>query len=750
MNTPGEVPSAVPAQTLSRSTLSNLVSAAVAGLATALWVGYAVRTGLPLGDALRALGAIALTQVAPGALIWRSIRPRNGWLLEDVAMGFALGTAIAVPTQVLAGLTRQAWLGTALPVALGLGLLVLRTTRRRILAATWSPIAWWLTPTAVLLSLWALRPVVAYFRSSQVTWSTLGQPHVDLYFQQALASQLLHRGPTGWPAVQGEELGYHWFTHAWIAHVTNTSGAGLDLVQLRVMPALMPLTVLLCVMVVGLRLSGSPGVALLATVLAMSASGGNPLALAGGNLPLNPHSPTLALGVPTLLALVVLLWLRWRGELSRAGYLIVPWLAVIAAGTKGSTSPLVVAGLALAAAAMFVWNRALLPKVLVDLFVVCAALGFTMLAVFRGSSAGLRLGLDDAAAQTYAHAVLGSLPTRRLVLVAVVLIVLGGLTRAALAFAPLFGSRTRREPLPWLLVGASLAGAGAVGVFSHPGGSQYYFLLTSIPLMALGSALGARELVKALGPRVSMRLAPAGVLAGVLIHDAPTRLLGRVAQGEFVRFGRVVLLAVLLTVATAAAGWLLGQPGRRVRAGLATVATAGTIVGLLAGIKTVRTPFFPEARAPESLTAQLAVSQAQIDTARYIRDHSDVDDVVMTNRHCTVIREPRDGCDSRRWLVTAYSERQLLVEGWSYAPEATRRAPEGGESKVVDFWRPEILELNDGFITRPSADAHRRLWGLGVRWVYVDRLQAHADSLEPYAVLRFGTRDASAWQLVEP
>ena len=47
----------------------------------------------------------------------------------------------------------------------------------------------------------------------------------------------------------------------------------------------------------------------------------------------------------------------------------------------------------------------------------------------------------------------------------------------------------------------------------------------------------------------------------------------------------------------------------------------------------------------------------------------------MTNRHCTVIREPFGGCDSRRWVVTAFSERQSLVEGWTATPEATKRSP---------------------------------------------------------------------------
>ncbi|MFW5469400.1 hypothetical protein ACOCJ4_05070 [Knoellia sp. CPCC 206435] len=728
----------------------NLASAAVAAVAALVYLAYAVRTGLPVGDAARAVGAVALTQVLPGALVWRAVRPRRGWLLEDLVMGFAIGIAIAVPTQVVAGLTGQRWAAVALPLLVAAVLLAVAPTRRRILSAQWAPIAWWLTPLAALLSFWAVRQLVSYFRTNQITWRSLGAPHIDAYLHQALASQLLTRGPVSWPTVAGEDLGYHWFTHAWLAHVTATSGVGLDLVLLRFMPALMPLTVVLCVMVAALRLSGSAKVALLATGLAMIASGANPFGVASAGLPLNPDSPTLALGVPTLLALVLLLGQRWRGELPRGAYVLVPLLSVIAAGTKGATSPLVVAGLALAAGAMLLFNRALLGRVLVDLVMVAGGLVFAMIVVFHGSSAGLHLGLQEAAEQTYVHGLLDSIPGRRYVLVAVVLAVLAGLTRAALSFAPLLGRRTRVEPMYWLLAGGALAGAGAVGVFSHPGRSQYYFLSTAIPLAALGSALGAQALARALGPATVARLLPLAVATGAAVHLVPTRLVGEVGAGSFAELWGVLAVAAVIVAAGGAAAWLLGDPRARWRSAVATVGTAGLLAGVFAGLNSVSAPLFPEVKRPSSLAKQHAVSQSQIDTARHIRDHSDVDDLVMTNRHCTVVRSPYGGCDSRRWLVTAFSERQSLVEGWTATPRATKLAPNGRDSITMDYWKPEILDLNDGFIASPTAEARQRLWDLGVRWVYVDKLMPHATSLEPFASLEFDSRDASAWRLVAP
>ena len=729
----------------------NLVSGLVLLLAVAGYMAYAVRTGLPVGAALASLAAIAVTQVLPGALVWRAVRPRSGWLLEDLAMGFAIGIALSVPTQVVAGLTGQRWLAVLLPLLVAAGLLLTPASRRRILSARWAPLAWWLTPLVSVVSLWTVRQLVSYIRNDEVTWTRIGGPHIDAYLHQALASQLLQRGPTSWPTVAGEDLGYHWFTHAWLAHVTAVSGVDLDLVLLRVMPSLMPLTVAVCVMVAGLRLSGgSAKVSALAVVLALCASAGNAFSVASVSLPLDPNSPTLALGVPTLLALVLLLDQRWRGDLSRTGYLLVPWLSVIAAGTKGATSPLVVAGLGLAAAAMLLWNRSLFRQVVVDLLVVAGGLVFAVIVVFHGSSAGLALGAPAAAKQTYLGAILGDLPTLQLQVTAAALVVLGGLTRAALAFAPLFGRTSRRNPMPWLLAGAAIAGAFAVGIFSHPGLSQGYFLTTAIPLAALGSALGARSLVRALGWRQMAVLIPVALVGAGLVFHGPTGVLGTIRRGTYGIFYDTVLMAAAVVAVVAVVGFLLGRPGRRVAAALATVAMAGLATGGFAAADSVRNPLFPAAKPPTSLTQRLAVSQAQIDAARWIRDHSDPDDLVMTNRHCTVVREPRNGCDSRRWVVTAFSERQSLVEGWTATPEATKRAPVGRESITVDYWKPEILELNDGFIAAPTEAARQKLWDLGVRWVYVDKLQAHADTLAPYAELGFDSPDASAWKLLPP
>jgi hypothetical protein len=372
--------------------------------------------------------------------------------------------------------------------------------------------------------------------------------------------------------------------------------------------------------------------------------------------------------------------------------------------------------------------------------------------------------VGGAARQTVLADWLAGLPSRRLVLLAAAAVLVASLSRAALAFALPWFRDTRIDPLTWLLLGASIAGAVAPAIFSHPGRSQGYFFLTAIPLSALGSALGAARVARSFRPALLVAVGLLGAVGGIAASYAPWWVAGRLRPHDSSQAWDLVFVWAtvmgLVLVGGLVAGYALGthppEGGRQRRwvNGAAAGAAVAVATAFLVGGATSAARGVVGARAPVEavVTTQTpnAVTQGQIDVARYIRDHSAVDDIVMTNRHCSVPRAPYHGCDSRRWIVTAFSERQALVEGWTATPRATRIAPNGRDSITVDYWKPDILRLNDGFTTAPTAQAQRRLWDLGVRWIYLENTMPHAATLEPYAVQRFSTADASAWQLLPP
>jgi hypothetical protein len=124
-----------------------------------------------------------------------------------------------------------------------------------------------------------------------------------------------------------------------------------------------------------------------------------------------------------------------------------------------------------------------------------------------------------------------------------------------------------------------------------------------------------------------------------------------------------------------------------------------------------------------------------VDAARWLRDNSDADDLVATNRHCVAVAA--DPCDSRRFVVAGATERQVLVEGWAYTPTWDRSPTVDGHPAYKPFWDPELLATNDRAFSAPSPERFDGLRALGVDWLFVDKTAPHDPDIAqmPGAVL---------------
>jgi hypothetical protein len=135
--------------------------------------------------------------------------------------------------------------------------------------------------------------------------------------------------------------------------------------------------------------------------------------------------------------------------------------------------------------------------------------------------------------------------------------------------------------------------------------------------------------------------------------------------------------------------------------------------------------------------SDLTVPGDGIDAARWLRDHSDPNDLVATNLHSTCYLKIGNPCDGRHYWVTAYTERHALVEAWAYALEPTARlAP---------------FEANDAAFTNPSATAEATLRDTyHVRWLFADVTMANLDSIAQYADLRHREGNFAVYELRRP
>lgn len=711
-------------------------------------------------EIVRALVAVVLAQIVPGALIWRLVRPVRGWLLEDLVMGLAVGAVLAVPTQLVAVATGLRSLTWAVPALVAIGLLAAPRTRRRVLSRAWEPLPWgWATVACTACAVPLLR-VLEIFRQP-VRWDGWASFYVDVHFHIALVGELLHRLPTHYPQVTGEPLTYHWFSYAWTAHIAELSGAEADTLLLRLDPVLLLVAVPLAIAFTGARVTGSVWVGAGSAVAAFLVQEVQPWTLGSPNsTPLHsPLSPTQQFGMLVLMPAVALIALRWRREVPRGTVVLLVAALAATGGAKGSTLPVVVAGLLLASVLVVLLRAApgLRRLVWADTALSVLVLVVLQRTMFAGGGGGIRLMPPDAFLESRVGLMTdGAVGLGTPAGVALATLVLVAMLSPFLAIAVVLLSREgRRDPTAWLLTGAGISGICAVLLLGHPGSSQYYFYFTALGLVEIAVAWGVSMALRG-SPAPRTRLAAAAAIG--FLAMALTQWLLAADEGDAVQassayaaVGTLLMLVVGGAVAVAIVerrrSVTAPQPLARTVALVSVVAIAGA--GLVSPVRLLLGWEPP----PSGVTADASPGQihsSQLRALRWLRDHSDTDDVVATNLHCRDVISR--SCDHRHFAVAAYTERRVLVEGWAYTDRAIRSWDPGGDTHFArePFWDQELLELNDGFIREPTADGAARLYELGVRWLVVDSRPRHAVSLAPYAEERRTATGLTVHELIAP
>lgn len=715
-------------------------------------LALATRHGLTPWDAVRASVAVLVVQTLPGAVVWRSVRTWRATALEDLVAGTAVGAVLAVGAQATAGLTGRPVLSFAgLLVLLALGVPEVRRRVRRAPVA--APPPWWGLSCSVIL-LPVVPALESFHRTTPVAWGDgFREIYVDIHFHLALVGQLLHRGPTSVPYVLDEPLRYHWFSHAWVADIAATSGVEAEIVLLRVAPSLLAALVALTAGVVAARLSGRWGAGPVAVLVALGSADVNllrPLTPSGGGRYMTPGALSLGFSGLLVVTLLLLVAMRWRTRRTRSGDALVVLLAVGATGAKGSSLPLLVAGAALALV-VCLWRRRSATPVLRDLVLLTGTLA-AMLGLVLGGAAG-RGTLDPVQALRETGLSTWLLrpvvdPSPALLVLSVVVVLVGALARAAPLLLAAVSDGEPQDPVLALLVGVALAGVGVVLVLTVPGTSQLYFLRNAVPLMAVGTAVGLVRLLEPLDSS-GARLVLAGVGGGISAPFVLLALFGRVDRIVPDLAGTAaVRLVVLLVVLAVPAAVVARRPGRLREMGIA-LAIGLAVLSLVPSLEGRWSAMNGEVAPPREPQQRFGVSADQIAAARWLRDHSDPTDVVATNRHCAspVWVE----CDSRRFAVAAYTERQVLVEGWAYTRSWSLSPPRVDEPDVYRYFTdPERLAVNDAVFDDPSPATVSALGDIGVDWLFVDLTEEYDPAILDLADLRLRTEWALVMELPDP
>ena len=120
----------------------------------------------------------------------------------------------------------------------------------------------------------------------------------------------------------------------------------------------------------------------------------------------------------------------------------------------------------------------------------------------------------------------------------------------------------------------------------------------------------------------------------------------------------------------------------------------------------------------------------------FLRDNSQVDDLVATNRYCSDSYEFPPNCSALWSLTSAISKRQVFIEGVM---------PANSESLFVEREKRRVLV--EQFVNQPSRISLDALVKYGVAWVVADYAVTKTRSWGEFAVIRFANAAGSVLEL---
>jgi hypothetical protein len=721
--------------------------------------------GTAPADLARYAAYAALAVTLPGTLVYRLLRRTPHTLVEDLALGAAVGLTLELAAWALySALDLRGWLWTW-PAAVVIGCLAVPAARRRALGTKGFqpvPVGWsWVVGGAVV-AFTAYLSQVFFFRNPVLPTDESTRQYVDLPYQLSLAAQAKWHFPLDVPQVAGEPLYYHWFGYAHMASTSLVGGIDLPVVALRLaVPGLCALAALLTA-VVGWRVSGRPYAGAVAAVLFWVIGEVNftsPVTVPFGTIATFVvwHGMSMTYSWVLLIAVIAPLAdiVRREGRDDGAGvpalgggaYVLAALLLLASSGAKASSLPVALAALAFTAVVLNVARRRVPWRILAAVGIAAGAQAFATAALFHFQTYGLAIGPFASLRPFWAPSGRGVLG-QTLVVLGVLAALLVNMQLRLAGVLPLLGrQRFRLTPVQVLLLGGGLAGLGCYLVFQQPGGANEYFTRAGFAFGVLLSGWGYVEVVERAALSRRGRFALAGgaaafVVATVLVQYA----FAGAARASSAAQPFAPLLPILrwagVLAGIAVVGGVLWRvvarrvPGMRRRGGVVLL----TLV-LVAGAPGLAMDAAKSLMRPNSgVEASVPMARSQVDAARWVREHSAPTDVVATNQHCWPSADGR--CDSRVFWLSAYSERQVLIEGWGFAPRIAGVF-------TTPFWDPDLLALNDAAFQAPDAATLRALYQQhGVRWLVANRSVAtESPTLATLAAKAYDSGTFAVYQL---
>ncbi|MBB4935771.1 hypothetical protein FHR32_000076 [Streptosporangium album] len=705
---------------------------------------------------------VALGLTLPGLLLIRALYGGRWTLAEEIALGLVLGYAIEVLTYIAARAAGVPLLVTAWPIITYVVFTAVPRLRRHWKGAP--------RPTAPIWWSWSLALVTAYlvawsatrfFKLHALTWPAFGTVSLDIPFHLALIGELKHHMPPTVPMIAGEPLFYHWFVYAHFAAASWITGVEPLVLLFRLV--MLPMMVAFAVLIgmIGRRVVGSWPAALLATAGALFLEAPNLyLGTEVGAFTWRPtqtwQSPTQTFGAllftPVVLLLVDLLD---RRRSAPGKWLLLAVFLVAVTGAKATYLPLLAVGLIAIALMEAARHRRMPWPALVSLGITTVCFAYAQFILFGQARLGMTVEPLAMMRNVWGE-LTGQGEHIEPPLASALGITLLYLLSWVIGWCGICGllSRPRllMRPAVVLMLSIGAAGIGATLLFGHPHHAERYFSVAVYPYLGIVAVYGIFIILRR--ARIPLRATACAAGAAIVVTCLIRMFLGvqvplTPGQDEILLYRPYIVLAVLALLATSVLFVVNRQ--RLVVAGALTIsmiAAAGLPAACALRVLSmaVHTPAGGSTDTDPAVEASMVPRNA-LTAGRWLRAHSDPDDLVATNTHCRWGYE--NPCDSREFWGAALTERRMLVEGWAFTPTNYQHWRRGLTAEYLPFWDQERIQLNDAAFRSPSTASIQRLRvRYGVRWLFVDeRYMSPGNRIGDAANLRFRSGDYAVYQV---
>jgi len=721
-------------------------------------------------------------QICTGAALWRMFKPPSKESIHELfGVGLAVGSSVAVLSHLVLFRT---FIGEFSWIVPSIVLLIIVATSQSaksrflkieiekqdpllfdalILSATVGLSFWWWWTLPVVAGLLIIKHLLANsIRSKHYGLTILGGIATigivllasylknlnngwwlfsyDQIFSESLSISLANWGPTDNIQLAGSNIRYHWFALAWAGITTQGAAIGSWVMVTKILPICALIGVVSLLWSISTKLSNSRFIPI-ATVFSFSLIS-NPFTFQPSKF---IHSPTFYFSMVWLLAfsLFFLDGVKQKGWYKHV-FLIVMYCSALAG--KVSTGAVIFGAVAFSLFCITVvyrGNKMLIRYNAAVLGLLFASTVIVYLHLYRGQTISTRSGFQSASmyldpfqiAPTFGIFNYESALTIRFIALLVVL----------LSFLPMLLSSFLILLRPWFegsvaylyLSGLTFSGLFGIVLFNHDGGSQLYFLLaamTTVPILITYFAeFGYVKYRTNFPPQKLATITLSGATIAIFVERYwRESIFGGESQRQ-IGISKVTLILVAF-MTTLVVAFLLSGP-RRLRSDrvkryqffgwlvFMVLLSSSISHGVFQRVETTL-DFSKKIEADRSSPDLMTGSDAHIDALVWLKNNSELNDIVSVNRFCMPGIEP---CISKWLLVTALTHRRALIEG--------------GYFDVTDppEWAREKIKYSIEFAESPNSINHRWLVKQKVAWAVIDH-SAQVSGLrnwEPFGVVAY-------------